>query len=636
MAVVFMIGSMLAFSSLCRVTLGTQFAECGPSLSNECADFILEDPRGPQMMLLAMELAKNDPPNVPKAPLMCNGRLYDLSLEKWQLANQAMQKGLPKQVLANMLDKSGHAKNNAPDPRLRPQTPSQRVVSQKEAFLTPILPANQPVPCSIVCDHNGDMSLRIGHLQVPMEQMSELANFVDISALSQMASALRSAGVPVVHYGNHMTMVPSFVPSPENDIVMRIHALNGEPVQVELSAGGKSFCLPGQEESLNRLLDSSSDMAFPIMKLLARHGIPAEFDCNRRTLTTALSSKSRPMTLKATPITPSLTLPLRHVTTSPQVQPSPNKPERVKIGKSTFDLPMQWPSILEAVQSNQIVAAKVQKVSEERGLAMPDKIQNIIFTKIMQMRNQLMPVIRGGDCIFVMNGNPFSMLTQPEKLSNALRDADVPRELVRDAMMRVGLPAKNTQNGLQITLPSQQTCLLDNMANYKIFEYKIMRERDSVTIMAGPKSYRLPEDAHELKRAMDSGKVLPLELMDSLNRNGISCNVNMASGIITMSLPGQGLSLPLPMTGKMSLKLHPLEGPLGTSYMLEYDGGRLHLPSQIDKLNQLIAQGTINSYDVLHLFLQNTLVPYQFDKARMVHVIEVAGQKLNVLPSSLD
>lgn len=56
------------------------------------------------------------------------------------------------------------------------------------------------------------------------------------------------------------------------------------------------------------------------------------------------------------------------------------------------------------------------------------------------------------------------------------------------------------------------------------------------------------------------------------------------------------------MTGKMSLKLHPLEGPLGTSYMLEYDGGRLHLPSQIDKLNQLIAQGTINSYDVLHLF----------------------------------
>lgn len=73
------------------------------------------------------------------------------------------------------------------------------------------------------------------------------------------------------------------------------------------------------------------------------------------------------------------------------------------------------------------------------------------------------------------------MLTQPEKLSNALRDADVPRELVRDAMMRVGLPAKNTQNGLQITLPSQQTCLLDNMANYKIFEYKIMRERDSVT-----------------------------------------------------------------------------------------------------------------------------------------------------------
>lgn len=50
---------------------------------------------------------------------------------------------------------------------------------------------------------------------------------------------------------------------------------------------------------------------------------------------------------------------------------------------------MQWPSILEAVQSNQIVAAKVQKVSEERGLAMPDKIQNIIFTKIMQMRNQV-------------------------------------------------------------------------------------------------------------------------------------------------------------------------------------------------------------------------------------------------------
>lgn len=34
--------------------------------------------------------------------------------------------------------------------------------------------------------------------------------------------------------------------------------------------------------------------------------------------------------------------------------------------------------------------------------------------------------------------------------------------------------------------------------------------------------------------------------------------------------------------------------------------------------------------------VQNTLVPYQFDKARMVHVIEVAGQKLNVLPSSLD
>lgn len=80
MAMVFMIGSMLAFSSLCGVTLGTQFAECGPSLSNECANFILEDPRGPQMMLLAMELAKNDPPNAPKVSSSANNKTLRCSL----------------------------------------------------------------------------------------------------------------------------------------------------------------------------------------------------------------------------------------------------------------------------------------------------------------------------------------------------------------------------------------------------------------------------------------------------------------------------------------------------------------------------------------------------------------------------
>lgn len=172
-------------------------------------------------------------------------------------------------------------------------------------------------------------------------------------------------------------------------------------------------------------------------------------------------------------------------------------------------------------------------------------------------------------------------------------------------------------------------------------------------------SYELPMNATDLKKAMDSGRVLPLELMNSLKKSGIPCNINMSYAHMTISLPKQHLtyvhydiyiyiklvvislinisnfiiyfafippatfpsptinciyiyfylsisvhSIPLARMGKTDkLRLHLLEGPQGTSYILEYGNGkRLHLPSQVNKLNQLIAEKTLNSYDVLHLF----------------------------------
>ncbi|OQR72751.1 hypothetical protein BIW11_10185 [Tropilaelaps mercedesae] len=617
MAVTF--AAVFTLSTLCTLTLGNKSSGCGV-LSNECANFILQDPQGPQMMALAMELSKSDPSDTQRAPLVCNNQSFDLSAPKWKLANQAIRKGLPEQILANMLEKSGQIKTNLPDPRFQKAT--QRILPAGNAPPKPEFQAAPSIPCSIVCTRAGEMNVRIGNLQLAMEQLTRLGHWMDAKTLKEMASMLRSAGMPVVQRGNYMTILPSDDFSLKNEMVMRIYALDGVPVRMQLSTGGRSFQLPGQEDHLNNMLAIDTGMAYPVMKLLAHHGIPAEFDCNKKTLTTALSA-NHPF---AAPKANAPTTPIPAIA-----------PEFVRIGSSVFNLPMQWLSVRDALQSNELPASKVQKVAEEREIAVPNDMQDIIFKKIMQMRDELMPVIRGNDCVFVLAGYPFSMDTQAESLSRALHEADVPRELVRDSLMRVSLEAKNTPSGLEVTLPSQQSCLINNVPKYKIFEYKIVKERNSVIVTAGLNSYRLPEDALDLKRAMDSGKVLPLELMDSLNKSDIPCNIDLTSGRMIMSIPKQQLTMALPMTGKTGkLKLHPLEGPLGTSYVLEYDGGRLHLPSQIDKLNQLIAQGTLNSYDVLHLFLQNTLAPYHFDRARKLHILEIAGQKLKILPTSLD
>lgn len=82
-----------------------------------------------------------------------------------------------------------------------------------------------------------------------------------------------------------------------------------------------------------------------------------------------------------------------------------------------------------------------------------------------------MPVLRGDDCIFMVDGDPFSMFGQSEDLAKVLREFEIPRELLRDSLMRVGLNTKDTPNGLEVDLPSKQTCILNNMPKkYKIFE----------------------------------------------------------------------------------------------------------------------------------------------------------------------
>lgn len=44
--------------------------------------------------------------------------------------------------------------------------------------------------------------------------------------------------------------------------------------------------------------------------------------------------------------------------------------------------------------------------------------------------------------------------------------------------------------------------------------------------MCGPDSYTLPEDHASLQKALEERQVLPLEMVDAMNRSGIAAKMN--------------------------------------------------------------------------------------------------------------